>query len=66
MCLEELWKAAKERIADVGFEVFTVVVMKNIIWDMTLCSPFQLTFRRNISPPATCVFAGLLNLFLRP
>jgi hypothetical protein len=30
----------------VGFEVFTAVVMKSIIfWDMTLCSPLSCTRR---------------------
>jgi hypothetical protein len=40
----------------VGFEVFTEVVMKSIIfWDMTPCSPLSCTptFRRNVSPPSS-------------
>jgi hypothetical protein len=43
-------------LSDVGFEVFTPVVMKSIIfWDMTPCSP--LSFNRNFGPPA-CLLAG--------
>jgi hypothetical protein len=51
----------------VGFEVFTVVVMKRIIfWDMTPCSPLSLNRRfggNRFSKPAS---KHLLNLFLRP
>jgi membrane protein YdbS with pleckstrin-like domain len=44
----------------IGFEVFTAVVMKSIIfWDMTPCSP--LSFNQQ-----TRLLAGFLNLFLRP
>jgi hypothetical protein len=33
-------------IEDVGFEVFTAVVMKSIVfWDMTPCSPLSCTRR---------------------
>jgi hypothetical protein len=53
-----------------GYEVFTAVVMKSIIfWDMTPCSP--LSFNRRFGGTyhlhllgrriATCLLAGLLN-----
>jgi hypothetical protein len=39
----------------VGFEVFTAVVMKSIIfWDMTLCSPLSFSRRfGGTSPPSS-------------
>jgi hypothetical protein len=47
-------------VAYVAFEVFTAVVKKSIIfWDMMPCS--LLSFKL-----ATCLLAGLLNLFFRP
>jgi hypothetical protein len=48
---------------NVGFEVFTVVVMKSIIfWDMTPCSPLSCTRRfGGTHLLATCLLAGLLN-----
>jgi hypothetical protein len=50
-----LWHFEKED-AIVGFDVFTAVVLKNIIiWDMTPCSLL-----------AACLLAGFPNLFLRP
>jgi hypothetical protein len=42
-----------ERI--IGFEVFTALIMKSIIfWYMMPCSPLSVT----------CLLAGLLNMFL--
>jgi hypothetical protein len=53
----------------VGFEVFTTVVMKNIIfWDMTPCSPssFNRRFGRTTLPPACLlVFAELISSTLK-
>jgi hypothetical protein len=48
----------------VGFEVFTAVVMKSIIfWDMTPCCPLSCTqhFGGTYCKLATCLLDGLLN-----
>jgi hypothetical protein len=55
--MKQSWRA-ETRYNYVGFEVFTAVVMKNIIfWDMTPCSPLIFNGR---------LLASFLNLFLRP
>jgi hypothetical protein len=49
----------------VGFEVFTVVVMKSIIfWDMTLCSP--LSFNRRFGGKYRLHLQGRRNRFSKP
>jgi hypothetical protein len=56
----------------VGFQVFTAVIMKTIIfWDMMPCSPLGSNRRFGGKYGlhllfATYLLAGLLNLFLRP
>jgi hypothetical protein len=63
----------------VGFEVYTAVFMKSIIfWDMTLCSPssfnrrFGGTYRLHLqggkigSAKTSKQAGGKLNLFIRP
>jgi hypothetical protein len=49
----------------VGFEVFTAVVMKSIIfWDMTPCSPFS--FNRRFGETYRLHLQGLRNRFSKP
>jgi hypothetical protein len=56
LCISTHKTLAPTKIYDVGFEVFTAVVMKSIIfWDMTPCSP--LSFNR--------CFGGTYRLFFR-
>jgi hypothetical protein len=58
-------KLRGEEIKSVGFEVFTAVVMKSIIfWDMTPCSP--LIFNRRFGGTYRLHLQGRRNRFSKP
>jgi hypothetical protein len=58
-------KQYKCGVNSVGFEVFTAVVMKSIIfWDMTPCSP--LSFNRRFGGTYILHLQGRINRFSKP